>query len=217
MIREPRGPGRRSRAEAALTRERLLNCAEKLFANKGYRGVSLRELAAAANVRPFTIQHHFGSKLGLYQAVLGRWDQEVLECVSAGVKNHRDPLRVMEAIVDELFDLLLSKSDWVAVTTRARLGDGLDGAELRHRNWVRVMEEAIRERHLDAIQFDRQLLILTIESILNTHVLSVAALRDQAKGGISAAQARARTKAHVKRVILALIGDLTNPGLNLPE
>jgi AcrR family transcriptional regulator len=114
MTQESRGPGRRTRAEAELTRERLLGCVERLFANKGYRGVSLRELAKAANVRPFTIQYHFGSKLGLYKAVLGRWDHEVLECVWSGLKNHDDPLRVMEAIIDELFDLLLSKSDWVA-------------------------------------------------------------------------------------------------------
>lgn len=206
-----RGPGRRSRAEAALTHERLLDCAERLFANKGYRGVSLRELAAAARVRPFTIQHHFGSKLGLYKAVLGRWDQEVLECVSSSLKSHEDPLGVMEAIVDELFDLLLSKSDWVKVTTRAALGDGTPhDAEFRHRNWVQVVESAIREKQLDSVQLDRDLLVVTVEAILNTHALSLARRHPHDAGGQAVAQDRARTKAHVKRVILALTGDVTN-------
>src|SRR5262249_19635066 len=54
-------PGRRSQAESTRTRARLLDRAERLFARKGYRGMSLRELARACGVAPFTIQHHFGS------------------------------------------------------------------------------------------------------------------------------------------------------------
>jgi len=218
MPGDTRGRGRRSRAEAAITRERLLDGAERLFADRGYRGVSVRELAAAANVRPFTIQNHFGSKLGLYKAVLGRWDQEVLECVASSLKSHDDPIRVMEAIVDELFDLLLSRSDWVKVTTRAALGDGTPrDAELRHRNWAQVVEKAIREKHLDSVQLDRELLVMTIESILNTHVLSIARRHAHAPEAQADSEDRARIKAHVKRVILALTSEVMNARPGPPE
>ena len=40
------------------TRARILRSAERLFARKGYRGVSLRDLARQCGVRMFTIQHH---------------------------------------------------------------------------------------------------------------------------------------------------------------
>jgi AcrR family transcriptional regulator len=64
-----RSPGRRSSAQALRTRTRILRSAERLFARKGYRGVSLRDLARQCGVRMFTIQHHFGSKLELYREI----------------------------------------------------------------------------------------------------------------------------------------------------
>src|SRR5437879_13533578 len=66
----PRSPGRRSSAQAVRTRARILRSAERLFARKGYRGVSLRDLGRQCGVRMFTIQHHFGSKLALYRELL---------------------------------------------------------------------------------------------------------------------------------------------------
>ena len=51
------------------TRSRLLTVATQLFSDRGYEGVSTREIAAAANTTLPTIPHHFGSKAGLYQAI----------------------------------------------------------------------------------------------------------------------------------------------------
>jgi hypothetical protein len=79
------------------------------------------------------------------------------------------------------------------------------------------MEEAIREKHVDSVQLDRPLLILTIESIINTHVLSVAKRRGRDAGEPTEPQMRARTKAHVQCVILALTGAVTNSRLYQPE
>jgi len=58
-----------SPAETAQGRVRFLDEAEPPVSPPRYRGVSFRELGRAVGVRPFTIQHHFGSKLGLYSTV----------------------------------------------------------------------------------------------------------------------------------------------------
>jgi len=50
-------------------RRRLLNTALKLFAEKGFDRVTVREIAAASNVSIGLIKHHFGSKDGLRAAV----------------------------------------------------------------------------------------------------------------------------------------------------
>jgi len=52
------------------TRERLLKAASKLFAERGFAGVSTREIARVAKVNPAAIHYHFGSKKGLYIAVV---------------------------------------------------------------------------------------------------------------------------------------------------
>ncbi len=54
-------------------RERLLDTAERLFAERGIRGVSLREITEAAGQRNASVvQYHFGSRAGLVAAVVER-------------------------------------------------------------------------------------------------------------------------------------------------
>lgn len=53
-------------------RPRLLEAAGKLFAERGYAGVSTREVARAARVNLSAINYHFGSKRALYRTVVER-------------------------------------------------------------------------------------------------------------------------------------------------
>ncbi|MBU4563571.1 MAG: CerR family C-terminal domain-containing protein [Desulfarculus sp.] len=55
--------------QADPTQERLLDEAERLFADKGYDGVSLREITAAAGTHLAAVNYHFGSKENLYLEV----------------------------------------------------------------------------------------------------------------------------------------------------
>lgn len=53
-------------------RTRLLSQAEKLFADAGTEGVSLRGVARAAGVSPALVHYHFGSREALVEAVVLR-------------------------------------------------------------------------------------------------------------------------------------------------
>lgn len=55
------------RTEAA---ERILLTAKRLFAERGYDGVSIRDIAAEAEVSKANVFHHFSSKWELYRAVM---------------------------------------------------------------------------------------------------------------------------------------------------
>ena len=57
----------------ASTRERILDAAERTFAERGGAdGASMRDLAAAADVRLSQLSYYFGSKEALYRAVFAR-------------------------------------------------------------------------------------------------------------------------------------------------
>jgi len=58
-------------ARGADTRRRLIETAIDVFATHGYDGTSTRLLAERAGVNLPAIQYHFGSKEGLYRAVVG--------------------------------------------------------------------------------------------------------------------------------------------------
>jgi AcrR family transcriptional regulator len=206
MANKTRAAGRRSQAESARTQKRILDRAERLFARKGYRAASLRELANAAGVRPFTIQHHFGSKLGLYQAVLNRWDEEVLARLSEIVDRGGDLASLAEAIVDELFEFFLSKRDWVAVSARAALGEGLPKrVSLQDQSWIGFIDSTMRERRLGTLKLDLGLLLITVEGILHHHVLSSAHYRELYGKDVTDPRLKLRTKSHLRKVILALV------------
>ena len=51
-------------------KQRLIEAATRLFAAGGFDGVGIREIAAAADVNSAMVAYHFGSKEGLYRAVL---------------------------------------------------------------------------------------------------------------------------------------------------
>ena len=56
-------------AEGAGTRERIVAAAGELFAARGVRGATMREIAARAGTNLASAHYHFGSKEALYLAV----------------------------------------------------------------------------------------------------------------------------------------------------
>jgi len=70
-------------------RGRILDAAERVFAESGYHGTTLRQIAAAADVKLSLVGYHFESKLALYTAVFTR-RQHVNE----------ERLQMLEAIED---------------------------------------------------------------------------------------------------------------------
>ena len=55
-----------------LTKERLLNAAEELFAEKGFEGASIRDLTAKADCNVAAVNYHFGGKEQLYREIFER-------------------------------------------------------------------------------------------------------------------------------------------------
>jgi AcrR family transcriptional regulator len=53
-----------------VTRDRILKAAERLFAERGYDGTSIRAIVARARVNQAAINYHFDGKDGLYREVL---------------------------------------------------------------------------------------------------------------------------------------------------
>jgi TetR/AcrR family acrAB operon transcriptional repressor len=61
---------RRTKEEAAQTRQTLLDAALTVFSRDGYEAARLKDIAQAADVTRGAIYHHFGSKAGLFEALI---------------------------------------------------------------------------------------------------------------------------------------------------
>jgi AcrR family transcriptional regulator len=53
------------------TRQRLLQAATMLFADRGFKNTSVREICELAGTNPAAVNYHFHDKLGLYKEVIG--------------------------------------------------------------------------------------------------------------------------------------------------
>ena len=78
---KPQRRGRRKRSEGGTeARVTLLDAAERLFADRGFYGVTTRQVATAAGVDDALIYYHFTNKRDLFDAVFER-RARVLHCV----------------------------------------------------------------------------------------------------------------------------------------
>jgi TetR/AcrR family transcriptional regulator len=68
--------------KGARTRQRILDTAERLFAEKGFNGTTLRDVAGASGLRIPSLYNHFPSKESLYEAVLEQGIAPLLEALS---------------------------------------------------------------------------------------------------------------------------------------
>ena len=57
-------------ATADPTRDKLLDVAGRIFADRGYRAATIREICVAAGANVAAVNYHFGDKLGLYTEVV---------------------------------------------------------------------------------------------------------------------------------------------------
>lgn len=101
------------------TKERILDAAERLFAERNYAGVSLRTITAEADVNLAAVNYHFGSKDALLQAVflrraktLNRERLDLLAEVEANAAGGPLPLE------EVLFALLAPPIRWMADPSR---------------------------------------------------------------------------------------------------
>jgi AcrR family transcriptional regulator len=93
-----RGHRRTQSQRRADTRHRLLVAAAELFAERGFDGVSVDEVALRAGRTSGAVYDHFGSKQGLLLGLLAEWLEGSSTMIGAAVGESADLGRHLEAI-----------------------------------------------------------------------------------------------------------------------
>ncbi|MQS05792.1 TetR/AcrR family transcriptional regulator [Streptomyces alkaliphilus] len=90
------GAGTRAERREA-TRRALLAEGRRRFAADGYHEVALTEVAGAVGVTKGAAYHHFGSKAGLFRAVVAEVQRELGERVAAAAERYDEPWEQLRA------------------------------------------------------------------------------------------------------------------------
>jgi AcrR family transcriptional regulator len=98
-------------------RQQLVDVARALFAEKGFDGTSIEEIAHRASVSKPVVYEHFGGKEGIYAVVVDREMRSLLDgIVSALSPGH--PRELLEQAACALLDYIESSTDGFRILVR---------------------------------------------------------------------------------------------------
>ncbi|MDT0441734.1 TetR/AcrR family transcriptional regulator [Streptomyces johnsoniae] len=115
----PARPARRTRRRMTGTerREQLLDIGRTLFAERGFEGTSVEEIAAKAGVSKPVVYEHFGGKEGLYAVVVDREMSRLLSMVT-GALTAGHPRELLEQAAFALLDYIEQYTDGFHILVR---------------------------------------------------------------------------------------------------
>jgi len=99
---QPSGRAESSAVNGAVRSQRradMVRLAGELFAQKGFRATTVREIADAAGILSGSLYHHFDSKESIGDEILSGFLNEVLADYRSAVSTSADPAEVLEQIV----------------------------------------------------------------------------------------------------------------------
>ena len=107
-------PKRQQRDDGRQTRERLLECAGILAAQKGFSLVTSKEICQMAGTNLAAINYHFGSREGLYEALLYQIHQFMVneDSLREIAGRDRSPREKISALVDMVAEQAWSRENW---------------------------------------------------------------------------------------------------------
>lgn len=148
---------------SAATRSAILTAAEQLFADHGFRDVSLRDIVAEANVNLAAVSYHFGSKdeliAHLFVGQSLQLNRERLRKLRAAEEKGRGIAAIADiihALVGPILRLYLSAQAHSSTSTRFMIRTKIEptsailrirNRDLDHlRNFIEAMRRALPER-----------------------------------------------------------------------
>ena len=117
--------------DASATREALLDAATLVFAEQGFAGARVDEIATRAGLNKALIYAYYGDKTGLYRAVLTAHLDEFADPVfSKAVASEAGPRRALEDIVRRFFRLLIKNRSFARLLAWDLLSNGKSGRDV---------------------------------------------------------------------------------------
>jgi TetR/AcrR family transcriptional regulator len=114
------------------TRDAILAVAARFFADQGYRGTRLHEVAECVGIQKASIFHYFASKEALYRAVLEQSHGQIEAVVHGALSAEGSWLARARALVDAYVDVVSAHPEQTKILLRQSLGDMPDGYDVRH-------------------------------------------------------------------------------------
>lgn len=196
------------------TAQRILDVAESLFAEQGYDGTSLRQIAERARIKEPGLYNHFAGKQALYEAVLFRALNPMAEALAQHMA-HASSLREYTDLPAIITDLLLEHPQMASLFQRALQGDSNAVGNQLVISWLeRLFNQGMENLSAfggatgNLTKEDRATLALNLIAMFNLttgYFLSQRAFASLAEGDLLQPENIARQKRLLHKVIRAML------------
>ncbi len=168
------------------TRDKLIEVARQLFANKGVENTTMNDIAAASEKGRRTIYTYFKNKREIYNAVIEKQSDKIIENLRSIASSSLDPVQKLEQYLSQRFQLVVDYVPKHDMVLRHLFDRDLRRMEKIHRLAVLKEEEMFRsllEEGINLGAFDRSqaMRLLKLHPILFQGV-DFCAMRDGAYG-----------------------------------
>ncbi len=131
-------------AVRADTRARILDAAEGLFAERGFAGTAVRDIAARVGLSAPSLYNHFAGKQALYEAVLERGVRPLLDLMQGLAAHERTPA-ARDALIGSIMAHLSRRPHLPRLVHHEVVSGGVYLSKLA-RSWIRpILEQGIAE------------------------------------------------------------------------
>ncbi len=138
-------------SRAASRREELLAIAAELFAQRGFKNTTVRDIADAAGILSGSLYHHFDSKESMVDEILSTFQTALFQQYDEVAGSDLDPRAKFEAVIRISFDAIHDHHSEVAIyqNDAAYLAEFDRFGYLNERNdqmrklWVGLLEEGV--------------------------------------------------------------------------
>lgn len=103
---------RKTKDDAEITRQRILDSAMTVFTKAGYSNARLEDIATEAGVTRGAIYHHFGGKPEVYTALVNERFAEVNAAFSDIMHSGKSPKEMLKALIIETLSLLEKSKEY---------------------------------------------------------------------------------------------------------
>jgi AcrR family transcriptional regulator len=199
----PNGPEQKRRRkgrvrDAEATRDDILDAALAEFAEKGLHGARVEEIAARTATSKHMIYYYFGSKDGLYSAVLARAYEDFRRAEGAVDYNALDPVEALRQLVGYTFDAHVRNAHVIRILMSENLDGGRHVKLIDHssqRELVVSTTASILDRGaaaglfrqgLDPVQFHQNVSALSYFSVANRFTFGTVFQMDMADEAVLA-------------------------------
>jgi AcrR family transcriptional regulator len=201
--------------ESSSTKERLLQVAKELFAQKGFHGTSTREITQRARTNLSSLYFHWQSKENLYLAVyrqlfqeLAALAQEVTDLLEDGLRSRKRLEEVLDPVTDRIFTFFDANRELARLNLHRVLEDGALAVQIEEEfenplyQAVARCYQRLTEEGLIKVK-DPELLPFTLESLLDRYFASPVHVERTV--GLKREALRVRLRTHFRETFVRLL------------